>query len=157
MRAAKSGDLVVMRLLLEKAADPLHVQKNGTTALMMAAGLGWQDGGDNLNTRDRGTQADAVEAIALCLELGLDVGAANDGGATVLHAAAMRGESDQIIRFLVEHGARVDAKNQQGQTPLDLALARKGQDGAMAVVPATVDALRQLLAESGAKAAAQSR
>ena len=68
MRAAKSGDLVVMQLLLEKGADPLIVQKNQTTALIVAAGIGWKDGGDNLNTLDRGTQADAIEALKLCLE-----------------------------------------------------------------------------------------
>jgi ankyrin repeat protein len=148
MRAAKSADLVVMRLLLERGADPLAVQKNHTTALILASGLGWKDGGDNLNTLDRGTQADAIEAIKLCLELGLDIHAVNDGGMSVVHAAVTRGESDQIIRFLAAHGASVNARNAQGQTPLDLALARKGQDGATAVVPATVNALRQLQGES---------
>ena len=144
MRAAKSGDLVVMHLLLEKGADPLMVQKNGTTALITASGLGWQDGGDNLNTRDRGTQADAIEAIKLCLELGLDIRAVNDAGTSVVHAAVIRGETDQIIKFLVDHGAQVDARNKQGQTPLEMALARKGQDGATAVMQNTVNMLRQL-------------
>jgi uncharacterized protein len=153
MRAAKSGDLVVMHLLLEKGADPSIVQKNQTTALIVAAGIGWKDGGDNLNTLDRGTQADAIEALKLCLERGLDVRAANDAGTTAVHAAVMRGEADEIIRFLVANGAKVDAKNMRGQTPLDLALVRKGQDGASAVVPKTVNLLRELEGGLGTRAA----
>src|SRR4029450_6751019 len=153
MRAAKSGDLVVMHLLLEKGADPLIVQKNQTTALIVAAGIGWKDGGDNLNTLDRGTQAGAIEALKLCLERGLDIRAANDAGTTAVHAAVMRGEADEIIRFLVANGAKVDTKNMRGQTPLDLALARKGQDGASAVVPKTVNLLRELEGGLGTKAA----
>jgi ankyrin repeat protein len=148
MRAAKSADLVVMRLLLERGADPLAAQTNHTTALLVASGLGWKDGGDNLNTLDRGTQAEAIEAITLCLELGLDIHATNDTGVSVVHAAVTRGESDHIIRFLVAHGASVNAQNAHGQTPLDLALARKGQDGAAAVIPATVSALRELQGSS---------
>jgi ankyrin repeat protein len=146
MRAAKSGDVVVMRLLLEHGADPLAVQKNGTNALILASGLGWQDGGANLNTKDRGTQADAIAAITMCLERGLDIQAANDRGMTVVHAAVTRGEADEIIRFLVSRGARVDARNADGETPYEMALARKGQDGAAAVVPTTVNLLRELAA-----------
>src|SRR4029450_1281074 len=67
MRAAKSGDLIVMKLLLEQGADPQIAQKNQTTALIVAAGIGWKDGGDNLNTLDRGTQADAIEGHKMCL------------------------------------------------------------------------------------------
>jgi uncharacterized protein len=157
MRAAKSGDVTVMRLLLDKGGDPLRVQKNQTTALIVASGLGWQDGGNNLNTRDKGSQADAIEAIRLCLARGLDIHAVNNDGTSVLHAAAMRGESEAIIRFLAENGARADVKNRQGQTALDVALARRGQDGAVAVVPGTVNILRELLAGAGARTTAQAQ
>jgi uncharacterized protein len=149
MRAAKSGDIVVMRLLLEKGADPKAPQANQTTALLLAAGLGWRDGDNNLNTKDKGTQAEAIEAIKLCLELGLDIKAANNTGTTVLHGAAMRGDTEEIIRFLVANGARADAKNQDGKTALDVALERKGQDGADAVIPGTANLLRQLLEATG--------
>ncbi len=152
MRAAKSGDVTVMRLLLEHGADPRAVQANHTTALILAAGLGWRDGDNNLNTHDKGTQAEAIEAIKLCLELGLDIHAANDAGTTVLHGAAMRGDTEEIIRFLAQKGARADVKNKQGKTPLDVALERKGQDGADAVIPGTANLLRQLLAASEAVA-----
>jgi ankyrin repeat protein len=38
------------------------------------------------------------------------------GGSTALHGAALRG-ADSIVRFLVEKGARVDARNKLGWTP----------------------------------------
>src|SRR5688572_8663723 len=40
MRAAKAADVGTMRLLLAAGADPKLVQKNGTNALMIAAGIG---------------------------------------------------------------------------------------------------------------------
>ena len=57
MRAAKAGDTPVMKLLLAHGADPNLVQKNGNTALMLAAGLGYRDGNMAVPTRDRGTTA----------------------------------------------------------------------------------------------------
>jgi len=139
MRAAKSGDLPVMRLLLKYGADPKITQKNHTTALMLAAGFGWRDGNAAIPTRDRGSVKDALEAIQICLDGGVDVRAANDAGDTVLHAAATRG-SDVIIQFLVDKGADPRAKNRQGRTPLDAALARRGASA----VPAAVALFQKL-------------
>jgi ankyrin repeat protein len=42
------------------------------------------------------------------------------GGSGALHGAAIRG-ADSIVRFLVEHGAKVDARNNLGWTPLIIA------------------------------------
>ncbi len=142
MRAAKSGDLPVMRLLLKYGADPKITQKNHTTALMLAAGFGWRDGNAAIPTRDRGTIKDAIDAMKMCLDAGVDVRAANDAGDTVLHAAATRG-SDVIIQFLADKGADVRAKNKQGRTPLDAARARRGASA----VPAAVAILQKLTGE----------
>ncbi len=67
MRAARSGDAAVMRLLLEKGADPKLTPKDGNTALMFAAGVGYRD----KNTR--GTEAEALEAVKVALDAGLDL------------------------------------------------------------------------------------
>ncbi len=63
---------------------------------------------------------DAPEAIKLCLEWGGDVNAANDVGYTALHGAAFRG-ANEAVTLLVEKGARMDVKNQEGRIPVNMA------------------------------------
>ena len=112
LTAALSGDVTVMRLLLEHGADPHIPTFAGTTALMAAAGVNWVFD----QTYDEGPKA-LLEAVQLCYELGMDVKAINSMGLTALHGAANRG-SDDIIRFLVENGASLDVKDKEGRTPL---------------------------------------
>ena len=141
MRAAKSGDVKVMKLLLAHGADPTIAAKNGTNALMLAAGLGWRDGNAAVPTRDRGTEAEAIAAIQLCLDLGLDINATNDRGDTALHASVLGRGSDDIARYLAAHGADLTARNKQGKTPIEVGIAsRKDRSSTVAV-------LRELMAD----------
>jgi ankyrin repeat protein len=117
MRAARSGDAPVMRLLLEKGADPTVKTKDGNTALLFAAGVGYRD----KNTR--GTEAQAIEAVQVCLDKGMDINETNPRGESAVHGAAGRG-ADSIVQFLVDHGAKLDVKTKQGFTPLDYALGK---------------------------------
>ena len=112
IRAALAGDVTVMKLLLAKGADPKIPTFGGTTALMAAAGVNWVVD----QTADEGPKA-LLEAVQLCVELGLDVNAINSMGLTAVHGAANRG-SDDIIRFLAGKGARLDVKDKEGRTPL---------------------------------------
>src|SRR5215467_3304382 len=57
MRAARSGDAEIMRLLLANGADPKLTTKQGNNALLFAAGVGYRD----KNTK--GTEAEALEAL----------------------------------------------------------------------------------------------
>jgi ankyrin repeat protein len=125
MRAAKSGDVAVMQLLLAAGADPRLTQPNQATALMLAAGLGWRDGSPAAPSYDQGSEQDAIEAIKLCMKSGIDINAATNTGETALHAAITGRGSETIVRFLVENGASLNAKNKQGRTPLDAALASR--------------------------------
>jgi ankyrin repeat protein len=129
MRAAKSGDVVVMRLLLAAGADPRLTQPNQADALMLAAGLGWRDGSPAAPAFDQGTDQDAIEAIKLCMEAGLDINATTNTGETALHAAITGRGSESIVRFLVESGANLNAKNKQGRTPLDVAISSRRERG----------------------------
>jgi ankyrin repeat protein len=140
IRAARFGDVTVMRLLLEHGANPHLTQKNHTTALMMAASLGTDHATDEFFD-DKGTEDDAVEAIGLCLAQGLDINAFNDNGDTALHRAS----GETIVRFLVVHGAELGVKNKQRKTPLDVAVDRKDRNGGIRY-PQAVAALRELSA-----------
>src|SRR6185295_16332186 len=108
MRAAKGGDVTMMRILLEGGADPRLAQKNGNSALLLAAALGPKGGSDN--NPDKGTHDDAIAAMKLLLDLGADVNAPNAAGDTAAHVAV---QAPAIIKFLSERGAKLDAKNKQ--------------------------------------------
>jgi len=112
IRAALSGDVSTMKLLLEYGADPNATTDNGTTALMAAAGINWTVS----QTFDEGPQA-LLEAVKLAHSLGNDVNAQNKLGLAAMHGAANRG-LDDIIRWLAEHGARVDVEDAVGRTPV---------------------------------------
>ena len=133
MRAAKSGDVALMRLLLGAGADPMLKQPNQATALMLAAGLGWRDGSPAAPAYDQGSEQDAIDAIKLCMQSGIDINATTNTGETALHAAVTGRASETIVRFLVESGANLNAKNKQNRTPLEAALAsRKDLGGIVA-------------------------
>ncbi len=121
MLAARSTDLELMHYLLDHGADPKLANKDGLTALMVAAGIGWDD-------HIRGTEAEALAAVKLCSDLGLGVNTATDKGETALHGAAHRG-SDAIVKFLAEKGGNLNARNKKGFTPLDLAMGKGGYAG----------------------------
>ena len=125
MRAAKSGDVEVMKLLLAAGADPMATMPNKATALMFAAGLGWRDGSPAAPSYDQGTPEEAIEAITLLLERGLELNAANDTGDTALHLAVTNRGAPEIVKFLISRGASLKAQNKRGQTPLAAAMASR--------------------------------
>jgi len=124
MRAAKSGDVELMRQLLSAGADAKLEMPNGSTALMFAAGFGWRNGSALAPSYDQGSEEDAVEAIRLLCSVGLDLHAPNHDGDTPLHAAVGGRKSEKIIRYLLEEGADPAAANAKGVTPLVLAETR---------------------------------
>jgi uncharacterized protein len=137
MRAARAGDTAVIRLLLEIGADPKLATKDGNTALMFAAGVGYRD----KNTR--GSERDALEAVKIFVDAGLDLNPVNARGETALHGAADRG-ADTIVQFLVDRGAELNVKTKQGFTPLDVALGKATLTQLPVPKPTTVSLLRKL-------------
>ncbi len=147
LRAAKSSDIPVMQLLLDKGADPKVVTKAGVTALMVAAGMGYQ------KTVRGGEQP--IEAMKICLEKGVNINAATDRTLnTALHAAAGQG-TDDIVAFLAEHGAKLDAKDNKGRTPLDVALGKQADTVGVEVHQTTADLLRKLMGPAALATTAQ--
>jgi ankyrin repeat protein len=152
-RAIRSHDLVVVRLLMEKGANPSVKTKDGSTPLMVAAGLGARRGGDEEVTEAEG-RADPIEAIKLFLQAGADINATNIAGNTAMHYAAQTG-ANRIVELLADRGAKLDVKNKDGKTPLDLALApgpRQMYDKEAGVQTSTVALIRKLLGSPASEA-----
>ena len=117
--AARTADAELMRLLAELGADPLIPNKDGTTPLMAAAGVGVQSPGE-----DPGTPAEVYEAVEAALEFGGNVNAVDTRGETVMHGVAYK-YAASAVPLLVAHGADINVwnkKNKTGWTPLRIAV-----------------------------------
>jgi ankyrin repeat protein len=114
-RAAKTSDVEFAGLLLASGADPGFASRDGISPLMVAAGQGWKDG------TSLGTEEESIAVIQLLLGAGMDINLKNNRGETALHGAAGRG-ADKVVRFLVDNGATLDARDKSNRTPLDVAL-----------------------------------
>jgi ankyrin repeat protein len=122
--AAKFLEFEIIRALAAGGADVRLPSADGTTPLMVAAGVGW--GREAVDRRERTSFVDPTKApddgpalgvVKLLMELGADSRAANKAGDTALHGAAAKG-LNALVQFLVTSGASLDVKNKRAQTPL---------------------------------------
>jgi ankyrin repeat protein len=125
MRAAKKGDIAMMRTLLGHGADVNVAMRNGGTALMFVAGRGGL-GRFGVYDLKRATDAEFLDGARLFLQHGAQINAVDAAGQTALHSAAVQ-RDDDFIAFLADNGARLDIKDKQGRLPLDLALGSGGR------------------------------
>jgi ankyrin len=119
--AARYTQPTVMRLLVERGANPLFVHRSdrivdgrggkayehqlqSTTALMAAVGMG---GGGNAWVPVERSQREtlALETVRLAVEYGIDVNAANVDGRTALDAAKAL-KFERVAAYLLERGAK---------------------------------------------------
>jgi ankyrin repeat protein len=117
------GRLEVFRLLLEKGADPNHAcdplgravrssdRENSASLIRMllARGAKLSRSGESLVLR-----ATTREAASVLVAAGADVNAEDSGGNRPLHHA----RDAALVAYLVERGAKVDARNHADETPL---------------------------------------
>jgi ankyrin repeat protein len=139
--AARGGDTDLMHLLVELGADPLLPNADGTTPLMVAAGVGTHSPGE-----DAGTPPEALEAVKLTLELGNDVNVVDKNGNTAMHGAAFK-QLPEVVKLLDAKGADVaiwNKNNVSGWTPLRIAVGVHRGMNFRFHVP-TADALKDIM------------
>jgi ankyrin repeat protein len=118
--ATASGNLSLMRTLIDAGSDPMLGTNENTTPLMVAAGLG------NFEDPTEDQKKMGLEASKMLVELGADVNAHDAYNWTALHGAAYTG-ADAIVQFLVDKGAKLDVKDRFGQTPYSIAVGQIGK------------------------------
>jgi ankyrin repeat protein len=151
-RAARTGDVATMELLIAHGASVSQPLKNGTTPLMFATGLGR---GVSAFQKDYGTEADLIAAAKVLLDHGADINAISVAGQTAMHFAAQAADanfpqpSDDMVKLLASRGARLDVIDKQSRSPVEMAEGKglRGRAGGP-VKPReqTMALLRQLLA-----------
>ena len=133
----------MMQMLLTAGADPLLTTDDGTTPLMVAAGLGRYTNDKNLKRGER--KPSAEETVVLLLDAGADVNAKNEADFTALHGATFRG-LNEVIQILVDRGADINARDFRGRTPYRMAQGSK-QSFYFQEFPDTAEFLKNLGAD----------
>ena len=147
IRAAKSGDVAAVKLLLERGAIADLPNNLGITPLMAASGVG----STTIDIRGRfRNERQCLEVGRLLLAAGANVNARRDNGQTALHGAAQWGWTD-YVKALALAGADPAIKDRNGASALDIAMGRAGTTGRAGVAgaethPQTAAALRELSA-----------
>lgn len=121
-RAALTGAVKFIRLLLAAGADPNFVDAAGRTALLHAA--------RPTNTHNGADQEEDRQKAHVCrilIAAGGDVNHRSEGGNTALQGAAAFGMAS-TVRALLANGAALDRRNSLGNTPL-LTAAANGHSG----------------------------
>ena len=153
--AAKFLEVDIMRALAAGGADTQMPMKDGTTALLAAAGMGIvapaQD--ERRGTDRRGLaiidggqiepESQVLDAVSTALSLGADINAANPAGDTALHIASAQGY-DSVVRLLAERGVDLNARNKRGLTALGALIGRRGGTSDTSPRQKTIALLRTL-------------
>jgi uncharacterized protein len=119
LRAAQSGDIPLMKLLLAHGADPKIFTAHNVTPLAVASGIGWVEG-----VTFEWSNKETLDAVKMCLDLGIDPNVKDDEGRTSLHGAAHKGRPE-VIQLLVDHGANLDAHDGGSRDSVNGALLGK--------------------------------
>jgi ankyrin repeat protein len=142
MAAATGGHTSsdVIKLLLAAGADQHLTTADGTTPLMVAAGMGRATFQPGLQRGQRSVTAE--EAVTILLEAGANIHAVNEADFTALHGAAFRG-LNEVIKILVDRGADINARDYKGRTAYRIAEGAK-QSFQFQAYPATAEFIKGL-------------
>ena len=179
-RATEGGDMEVIRSLLTKGANP-NINGMGFTPFLVAAGVTPAAGGGGSAPN---SSAPNTALLDLMIQHGANVNAQvtgtrsysmrvsynpppNKEGTSALHGAVQAGRTD-LIRYLLDKGAKPELVDANGKKPIDLldvvaaggraagpntaGRGAGGRGGAGAVVdPVTAAEIRTLLRDAGSK------
>jgi ankyrin repeat protein len=143
--ASRTGDVPLMKLLLELQANPALTNADKSTPLLAACGVGALGDGDEAAA----TEEEAIAAVKLLLELGADINAVDDNGETAMHGAAYQ-SLPKLVKLLAERGADIkvwNTKNRWGWTPL--AIADGHRPGNFRPAPDTIAAIEKVMKSAG--------
>ncbi len=138
------ADPQVIEVLLAAGADHRLTTDDGTTPLMAAAGLGQSTFSPGKPRGDRAMNAEG--AVKILVEGGADVNAVNQARFTALHGAAFRG-LNEVLEYLVQHGANINAQDFLGRTAFRMAEGSK-QSFQFQEWPETAEFIKKLGADT---------
>ncbi len=143
--AAITGNTAIMQKLIDHGADPrasngrsslgesllFELRGDNTSAiqLLLQHGADANSRGDHDATHLTIYSSNSIckaEALTALLDHGADINAVDWYGDSALHCATVD-LSYEIVRFLIAHGAKVDKKNKNEETPLLLASGNLAQ------------------------------
>ncbi|CAH0396205.1 unnamed protein product [Bemisia tabaci] len=154
-RAVDEGMLDVIDYLIKKGANIQSKTKNGNTPLHVAARRGnlevakfLVNNGADIHARSENyhnctplqcaVMCSKLEVAKFLISVGSDINAhypcahfSIDRGGTLLHWASRKMDEEELIRFLVENGADVNATEYGGRTPLCLLVKHRGSFAVM--------------------------
>jgi ankyrin repeat protein len=132
--AASVDDVEMMRILLAAGADPKIPTMTKATAIMAATGLNHGIGESLV------TEAQAIDAVKLLLDLGLDPKGETTVGENALFGPAYRGWNT-LLAQLIDLGVNVNAVSKAGTTPYRAANGQGDRLGGVLVNKEGVDLL----------------
>lgn len=105
--AARSGNMQMMKLCLEKGLDP---RTNNDAALIFAG-----KGGRGIKN--------SVEVFTFLTSIGLSIQAKDEEGKTALHHLASRSQDKEVLAFFIQSSDDLTATDENGDSPFLLAIS----------------------------------